>query len=158
LARDQDVPWKTIPALKQRRCSSICSDSIPGRFPDGSCGQSKVKNWRAQEGPAREVYFPQVHTPGRLSQSDFTHMGSLGITIGSEPFDHLIYHFVLTFFQLGDRHDLFFLESFESLRQGCRMPCGPSAAFRNCIRLTGCQRRCIRPGAKKNSPPATSRS
>jgi hypothetical protein len=35
------------------------------------------------------VYFPQVHTPGRLSQSDFTHMGSLGITIGGELFDHL---------------------------------------------------------------------
>jgi len=71
----------------------------PGRFSDGQIRsfQRKVKHWRATEGPAREVFFPQVHKPGKLSQSDFTHMGELGITIGSTPFDHLIYHFVLTY-------------------------------------------------------------
>lgn len=52
----------------------------PGRFQDGQIRtfQRRVKNWRATEGPAREVFFPQVHKPGRLSQSDFTHMGKLG--------------------------------------------------------------------------------
>ena len=71
----------------------------PGSFQDGQLRtfQRKVKHWRATEGPAREVFFPQVHRPGRLSQSDFTHMGFLGITIDGVFFDHLIYHFVLTY-------------------------------------------------------------
>jgi hypothetical protein len=32
-----------------------------------------------------------------LCASDFTHMKSLAVTIGSQPFDHLVYHFVLTY-------------------------------------------------------------
>jgi transposase len=91
----------------------------PGRYPDGQVRtfQRKVKNWRAQEGPAREVFFPQVHKPGRLSQSDFTNMGRLGITIGWEPFDHLIYHFVLTYSN-WESGTICFSESFESLSEG----------------------------------------
>ena len=67
---------KTLFEYLQREC--------PGRFSDGQIRtfQRRVKNWRAIEGPAREVFFPQVHKPGKLSQSDFTHMGKLGITIG----------------------------------------------------------------------------
>lgn len=91
----------------------------PGRFPDGQIRtfQRRVKNWRATAGPAREVFFPQVHKPGRLSQSDFTHMGRLGITIGGIPFDHLIYHFVLTYSN-WEAGMVCFSESFESLSDG----------------------------------------
>jgi transposase len=91
----------------------------PGRFSDGQIRtfQRRVKNWRATEGPAREVFFPQVHKPGKLSQSDFTHMGQLGITIGGVPFDHLIYHFVLTYSN-WETGTICFSESFESLSDG----------------------------------------
>ena len=91
----------------------------PGRFSDGQIRtfQRRVKNWRATEGPAREVFFPQVHKPGRLSQSDFTHMGKLGVTIGGAPFDHLIYHFVLTYSN-WEAGTICFSESFESLSNG----------------------------------------
>ncbi len=91
----------------------------PGRFPDGQIRtfQRRVKHWRATEGPAREVFFPQVHKPGNLSQSDFTHMGKLGITIGAVPFDHLIYHFVLTYSN-WEAGTICFSESFESLSDG----------------------------------------
>jgi hypothetical protein len=91
----------------------------PGRFSDGQIRtfQRRVKNWRASEGPAREVFFPQVHKPGKLSQSDFTHMGELGITIGGVPFDHLIYHFVLTYSN-WETGTICFSESFESLSDG----------------------------------------
>jgi hypothetical protein len=63
----------------------------PGKYADGQLRtlQRRVKTWRATEGPAREVYFPQVHTPGRLCESDFTHMTSLGVTIAGRPFEHL---------------------------------------------------------------------
>lgn len=91
----------------------------PGRFSDGQIRtfQRRVKNWRATEGPAREVFFPQVHKPGKLSQSDFTHMGKLGVTIGGVLFDHLIYHFVLTYSN-WEAGSICFSESFESLSDG----------------------------------------
>lgn len=107
------------PGLEAKTLFEYLQRQYPGRFPDGQLRtlQRKIKTWRAQEGPAREVFFPQVHTPGRLSQSDFTHMGSLGITIGGELFDHLIYHFVLTFSN-WETGTICFSESFESLSQG----------------------------------------
>ena len=69
----------------------------PGRFSDGQLRtlQRRVKIWRALEGPPKEVFFPQIHKPGVLCQSDFTHMSSLGVTIGGHPLKHMIYHFVL---------------------------------------------------------------
>jgi hypothetical protein len=91
----------------------------PGRFADGQLRtlQRRIKVWRASEGPAKEVFFPQLHHPGQLSQSDFTHMNKLGVSIGGRPFDHLIYHFVLTYSN-WEAGCICFSESFESLSQG----------------------------------------
>lgn len=91
----------------------------PGRFSDGQLRtfQRRVKNWRALEGPAREVYFPQKHQPGKLSQSDFTHMSNLGITLNGLPLDHIVYHFVLTYSN-WESCTVCFSESFESLSEG----------------------------------------
>jgi len=102
---------KTLFAYLQRQ--------YPGRFQDGQLRtlQRRIKVWRAHEGPAREVMFPQRHEPGRLCQSDFTHMESLGVTIAGEPFAHLIYHFVLTFSN-WEAGTVCFSESFERLAEG----------------------------------------
>ncbi len=91
----------------------------PGQFQQGQLRtlQRRIKQWRATDGPAKEVYFDQVHYPGDLCASDFTHMGSLGITIGGQSFDHLLYHFVLTFSN-WESVSLCYSESFESLSQG----------------------------------------
>lgn len=91
----------------------------PGQFADGQLRtlQRRVKVWRATEGPAREVYFAQVHRPGELCQSDFTDMNGLGITIRGETFNHKIYHFVLTYSNWEDG-TICFSESFESLSEG----------------------------------------
>ena len=91
----------------------------PGKYADGQLRtlQRRVKTWRATEGPAREVYFPQVHTPGRLCESDFTHMTSLGVTLAGRPFEHLVYHFVLTYSN-WETATICFSESFESLSDG----------------------------------------
>ncbi|BCL62303.1 hypothetical protein DGMP_29960 [Desulfomarina profundi] len=91
----------------------------PGSFEDGQLRtfQCRVKTWRGTEGPGREVYFPQVHVPGRLSQSDFTDMSKLQISIGGQSFDHLIYHFVLTYSN-WETGTVCFSESFESLSAG----------------------------------------
>ena len=92
--------------------------------------QRGVKRWRATAGPAKEVFFSQVHDPGRLCASDFSHMKSLDVTIGGQPFDHLVYHFVLTY---SNWESITFClsESFESSAKGCKMRCGNWAGCRN---------------------------
>lgn len=91
----------------------------PGEFQDGQLRtlQRRIKQWRAIEGPPKEVYFPQEYHPGELSQSDFTSMTSLGITINNQPFDHLIYHFVLPYSN-WETGTICYSESFESLSEG----------------------------------------
>ena len=91
----------------------------PGRFQNGQLRtlQRKVKQWRAAEGPSREVFFSQQHHPGRLCASDFTHMEELGVLIQGQSFPHLIYHFVLTYSN-WEAGTVCFSESFESLSEG----------------------------------------
>jgi hypothetical protein len=91
----------------------------PGRFPDGQLRtlQQRIKIWRALEGPPKEVYFPQVHYPGRLCQSDFTSMSSLKVTIQDRAFPHMVYHLVLTYSN-WETGTICFSESFESLSEG----------------------------------------
>lgn len=79
--------------------------------------ERRVRRWRAEHGEDKEVYFAQVHEPGRLGASDFTHMDSLGVTIGGEAFGHLVYHFVLTHSN-WEHVTVCFSESFASLSEG----------------------------------------
>ena len=91
----------------------------PGKFSDGQLRtlQRRIKVWRALEGPPQEVMFGQVHEPGALGQSDFTHMDSLNVTIAGQPFNHMVYHFVLTYSN-WEAGSVCFSESFESLSEG----------------------------------------
>ena len=79
--------------------------------------ERRVRQWKAQHGPAKEIFFSQVHEPGRLGASDFTHMDSLGVTIAGAPFSHLLYHFVLTYSN-WEYVAVCFSESFASLSAG----------------------------------------
>jgi hypothetical protein len=113
-------PYLSVnPGLEAKTVFSHLQREYPGRFDDGQLRtfQRRVKIWRASEGPHREVFFPQVHSPGILGQSDFTHMGKLGITITGQVFDHLVYHFVLTYSN-WETGTICFSESFESLSDG----------------------------------------
>src|SRR3954471_3456405 len=107
------------PGLQAKTLFDDLQRRFPGRFPDVQlrCLQRRIKQWRALEGPPREVFFAQTHEPGRLAESDFTHMGALGVTIAGEPFDHLVYHFVLTYSN-WETGTVCFSESFESLSEG----------------------------------------
>ena len=89
---------KINPGLEAKTLFEDLQRRHPGRFADGQLRtlQRRVKIWRALQGPPREVFFPQVHKPGELCESDFTSMSSLGVSIQRQPFDHLLYHFVLT--------------------------------------------------------------
>src|SRR5439155_2408263 len=111
LEANPDLQSKTLFAWLQRQ--------YPGKFQDGQLRsfQRGVKAWRATAGPAKEVFFSQVHEPGRLGASDFTHMTSLSVTIAGQSFEHLVYHFVLTYSN-WESATICFSESFESLSEG----------------------------------------
>jgi len=59
--------------------------------------QRRVRTWRAQFGPDKEVFFPQVHVPGEAMQTDFTWATELGVTIAGEDFPHMLCHVVLPY-------------------------------------------------------------
>ncbi len=107
------------PGLQAKTLFDDLQRRFPGRFPDVQlrCLQRRIKQWRALEGPPKEVFFAQTHEPGRLAESDFTHMSELNVTIAGEPFDHLVYHFVLTYSN-WEAATICFSESFESLSEG----------------------------------------
>ena len=107
------------PGLEAKTLFEWLQREHPGRFSDGQIRtlQRRIKQWRATEGPAQEVYFGQKHEPGKLCASDFTHMTELGITIQGQTFAHLVYHFVLTYSN-WEAGTICYSESLESLTEG----------------------------------------
>src|ERR1017187_7677741 len=107
------------PGLEAKTLLEALQRAQPGQFADGQLRtlQRQVKRWRGLEGPGQEVFFAQVHHPGRLCQSDFSHMTKLGVTMGGRSFAHLIYHFVLTYSN-WEALTICYSESFESLSEG----------------------------------------
>lgn len=91
----------------------------PDRYEPGQVRtfQRRVKAWRAQEGPAKEVFFAQEHRPGEALQSDFTWANELAITIGGEPFPHQLCHVVLPYSNWS-WPTVCFSESLAALRRG----------------------------------------
>ena len=71
----------------------------PGRFQPGQLRtlQRRVREWRVQYGPDREVYFEQVPVPGREAAFDFTDLSELGVTLRGVAFPHLLFEWVLSY-------------------------------------------------------------
>jgi hypothetical protein len=107
------------PGLQAKTLFQHLQEEHPGRFSDGQVRtlRRRVSDWRATEGPPREVFFAQEHLPGVLCQSDFTHCRELGVTINGQEFPHLIYHFVLTYSN-WETGSICYSETFESLSVG----------------------------------------
>jgi len=116
---DLEEKLEINPGLEAKTLFEDLQRRYPGKFADGQLRtlQRRVKMWRALKGPPKEVFFPQEHHPGELCQSDFTHMDYLGVTIQGQPFNHLLYHFVLTYSN-WETGTICFSESFESLSEG----------------------------------------
>jgi hypothetical protein len=107
------------PALQGTTLFGLLTARQPGRFQEGQVRtlQRHIATWRAQQGPDREVMFPQVHAPGRAAQSDFTHMTELGISLGGVPFPHLVFHLVFVYSNV-EAVQICCAESFEALAEG----------------------------------------
>ncbi len=106
-------------ALQATTLFALLCERRPGRYQAIQLRtlQRHVAAWRAQHGPAREVVFAQVHHPGQIAQSDFTHMTDLAITIAAEAFPHLVFHLVLTYSNV-EAVRVCRSESFEALAEG----------------------------------------
>jgi hypothetical protein len=93
--------------------------AYPGKYHDGQLRtlQRRIKAWKALYGPSKEIFFSQHYYPGQWACSDFTSMNKLNITIAHQPFEHLLYHFVLCYSN-WQASRICFSESFESLSLG----------------------------------------
>ena len=80
--------------------------------------ERRIHAWRAEHGPEREVIFRQKHEPGQRGLSDFTHMGSLGVSVAGQPLDHMLYHFRLAWSGFAHARVVLGGESFTALAEG----------------------------------------
>lgn len=119
---DVEALLKRFPGLEAKTVFEELQRRHPGQFQDGQIRtlQRRVRDWRATEGLPKEVFFPQVYTPGRMGAFDFTHLNELGITIEGRPFPHMLFHFVLPYSN-WETGNICFSESFDSLSEGLQM-------------------------------------
>ena len=91
------------PELEAKTLFEYLQGQKPDVYPAGQrrTFQRHVQTWRARSGPPKEVFFAQAHRPGEAMQTDCTWGTSLGITIGGEPFDHMLCHAVLPYSNWG---------------------------------------------------------
>jgi transposase len=90
---------ESVPDIEAKVVMDHLIAKDPARYQEGQIRtlQRRFKTWRATEGPAKRVFFPQEHRPGEAMQTDFTCGNGLGVTIAGEPFPHLICHSVLPY-------------------------------------------------------------
>jgi hypothetical protein len=98
--------WPGIEALlrdaPELEAKTIFEDLVgrkPGVYGEGQLRtlQRRIRDWRSSSGPGKTVFFAQAHRPGEAMQADFTWATELEITIGGEPFPHMLCHPVLPY-------------------------------------------------------------
>lgn len=96
---DIEAKLEDAPELAAKTLFDDLRRRRPGKYSDGQLRtmQRRVKKWRAEKGPPKEVFFPQRHRPGEAMQTDFTWANELEITIGGQPFEHMLCNVVLPY-------------------------------------------------------------
>jgi len=91
--------WPTVaemlaatPGLEALTVLELMEAKWPGRYNETHLRtlQRRIRRWRAEHGPAREIWFTQAHRPGEAAQTDFTSTAELGITLAGQVFLHLL--------------------------------------------------------------------
>ncbi len=57
--------------------------------------ERRIRTWRTEHGPDKEVIFRQNKKAGDMGISDFTRMRDAEVTIARRQFDHMLFHFRL---------------------------------------------------------------
>lgn len=87
------------PALEAKTLFEVLVEKYPERYEEGQLRtlQRRVKAWRAERGPDKDVVLAQIHRPGEAAQTDFTWMTELAVTIAGQAFVHMLCVFVLPY-------------------------------------------------------------
>jgi len=96
---DVEARLRDTPELEAKTLFELLQQAHPGRYEDGQLRtlQRRVKQWRAAQGPEREVVLAQQHRPGEAAQTDFTHTTELAVTIAGQVFAHMLCVLVLPY-------------------------------------------------------------
>ena len=110
---------KEAPGLEAKTLLNYLIQQSPDQYNQGHLRtlQRRIRDWRAAFGASQAVIFRQDIQPGKQTQSDFTCMNALNITINNQPFKHLLFHLILPYSR-WESVNLCFSESFESLVHG----------------------------------------
>lgn len=101
-AEDWPAIEERLAAAPELEAKSLFEDVLrrrPDHYREGQLRtfQRRVKQWRAEHGPPKEIFLPQQHRPGEALQTDFTAGSALGVRIGGAPFAHLLCQSVLPY-------------------------------------------------------------
>jgi len=90
---------RETPEFEAKTLLELLQEKYPGVYDTGQLRtlQRRVRRWRAEQGPEKEVVFGQRHRPGEAAQTDFTWASSLGITIAGQLFVHMLCVLVLPY-------------------------------------------------------------
>src|SRR5690606_24570771 len=76
---EEDWPWldailRELPGVEAVTLFDHLLELHPDRYEEGQLRtlQRRIKEWRATEGPPKELFLPQEHRPGEALQTDFT--------------------------------------------------------------------------------------
>lgn len=105
--------------LQAKTILEVLCERYPDRFQEKYLRtvQRRVRDWRAEHGPDKEVFFEQVLVAGREAQFDFTDASDLGVTIGGSPLAHKFFEFILSFSKWRWA-SLAFGETYEAMASG----------------------------------------
>lgn len=90
---------EAAPELEAKTLFEFLLVTKPEKYKEGQLRtfQRRVRNWRAECGPPKDVFFQQEHRPGEALQTDFTWANELKITIQGQTFEHLLCNVVLPY-------------------------------------------------------------
>jgi transposase len=110
---------KNAPDLQAKTILCYLLEHYPEHYSESKLRtlQRRLQIYRAEHGKNKAVIFRQDIKPGQSSQSDWTVMDSLGITIAGQKFSHLLFHFILPYSR-WESIMICYTESFETLSQG----------------------------------------
>lgn len=87
------------PELEAKTLFEWLTEKHPERYEPGQLRtlQRRIRVWRAERGPDKEVVLAQAHRPGEAAQTDFTWGKELAVTIAGQLFVHMLCVFVLPY-------------------------------------------------------------
>jgi len=86
------------PELEAKSIFEWLSEKYPGKYQEGQVRtlQRRVADWRALN-QTQEAILEQGHRPGEVLQTDGTWLTELEVSIGGQPFKHMLIHCVLPY-------------------------------------------------------------